>query len=66
MEGYGFDTQKEIKSVLRWKENTNCYLLGEKNAPTIPSCWHRYFMKKHHLNVKGGFTLYVVGKDGLD
>lgn len=28
MEGYGFDTQKEIISVLRWKENTNCYLLG--------------------------------------
>lgn len=66
MEGYGFDTQKEIISVLRWKENTNCYLLGGKYAPTIPSCWHRYFMKKHHLNVKGGFTLYVVGKDRLN
>lgn len=40
--------------------------VGGKNVPTIPSCWHRYFMKKHHLHVKGGFTLYVVGKDGLD
>lgn len=36
---------------------------GKKHAPTIPSCWYRYFMKKHHLNVKGGFTLYVVCKD---
>lgn len=34
----------------------------KKNAPTLQSCWHKYFTKKHHLNVKCRFTLYAQAR----
>lgn len=64
MEGYGFDTQKEIKSVLKWKENAN-FICWEKCINYIIFL-AQALQKKNHLNVKGAFTLYAVGKDRMD